>query len=583
MGIEVVDIVDGTVGPAAFYGRCSTEDRQDPRTSRGWQVGAARRFIEPFGAVVVEEFFDVGQSRSVPWERRPAASRLLAALKDPDRRWTAVVVGEGTRCWFGNQFSLAAPRLAAYGVDLWVPELGGRFDARNPSHTMLMSVLGGMSASERQHVQARVRAAMDAQVINEGRHQGGRAPYGYVVVDGGPHPNPSRAALGQRLRVLALDKPAARVVRRIFAECLDGMGDRGIAAGLNRDGVSCPSARRPEQNRHRRGDGWQGGTVRAILNNPRYTGYAVFGRWTKYEKLLDPDDVAAGCVVRFRRSEPGKVVRSLRRAHPAIIDVEDFTLVQLRRRAKAAGGLAALSGSERSGRTTTRVYVLRGRLRCAVCGRKMQAGTRPCEVFYRCLVRTLRPDSPVRAWHPVTVYIRESLIRDVIDRWLVALFAPDHVDETVSALVASQTTATSSSTVEDASRSLVEAETGLRRFRNAIASGVDPVAMVDGINRMQAQRAAAQAALSSAAAQPRLSPSQVRRLVTRLGDVEETLNGGNDVAVEALYARLGLAVRYDAFQCAVELSIHPGCPSAAGSVRRPRLALTALCLTPDSS
>jgi hypothetical protein len=86
------------------------------------------------------------------------------------------VVGEGTRCWFGNQFSLIAPRFAAYGVDLWVPELGGKFDARNPSHKMLMSVLGGMSESERQHVQARVRAAMDAQVVNEGRHQGGRAP-----------------------------------------------------------------------------------------------------------------------------------------------------------------------------------------------------------------------------------------------------------------------------------------------------------------------------------------------------------------------------------------------------------------------
>jgi hypothetical protein len=92
---------------------------------------------------------------------------LLAALKDPGRSWNAVVVGEGTRCWFGNQFSLIAPRFEAYGVELWIPELGGVYDPRNPSHKMLMSVLGGMSESERQHVQARVRAAMDVQVINE--------------------------------------------------------------------------------------------------------------------------------------------------------------------------------------------------------------------------------------------------------------------------------------------------------------------------------------------------------------------------------------------------------------------------------
>ncbi|MDQ2789218.1 MAG: recombinase family protein, partial [Actinomycetota bacterium] len=157
-------------------------------------------------------------------------------------------MGEGTRCWFGNQFSLTAPRFAAYGVDLWVPELGGKFEERNPSHKMLMSVLGGMSESERQHVQARVRAAMDAQVVNEGRHQGGRAPYGYTVIDGGPHPNPRKAAEGYRLRVLAIDDGSAEVVCRIFAEYLDGKGDRAIAGGLNRDNVACPSARRPDQN-----------------------------------------------------------------------------------------------------------------------------------------------------------------------------------------------------------------------------------------------------------------------------------------------------------------------------------------------
>lgn len=80
----------------------------------------------------------------------------------------------------------------------------------------------------------------------------------------------------------------AEVVRRIFAEYLDGRGDRAIANDLNRDGVLCPSARRPDQNRHRLADGWQGSTVRAILENPRHTGYAFFGRWAKHETLLDP-------------------------------------------------------------------------------------------------------------------------------------------------------------------------------------------------------------------------------------------------------------------------------------------------------
>jgi hypothetical protein len=214
-------------------------------------------------------------------------------------------IAVGTRCWFGNQFSLVAPRFANHGVQLWIPELGGRFDSKNPSHKMLMSVLGGMSESERQHIQARVRAAMDAQVRNEGRHQGGRAPFGYLVVDGGCHPNPRKSAEGYRLRVLAIDEEAAGVVRRIFADYLDGKGDRAIAEGLNRDGVPCLSARRPDQNRHRLADGWQGSTVGAILQNPKYTGYAIFGRWTKTEILMDPDNVSEGHVVRFRRASSG--------------------------------------------------------------------------------------------------------------------------------------------------------------------------------------------------------------------------------------------------------------------------------------
>jgi hypothetical protein len=50
-------------------------------------------------------------------------------------------------------------------------------------------------------------------------------------------------------------------------------------------------------------------TIRSILENPRYTEYAFFGRWTKHETLLDPDDVAAGHVTRFRRSNPDRIVR----------------------------------------------------------------------------------------------------------------------------------------------------------------------------------------------------------------------------------------------------------------------------------
>ncbi len=71
------------------------------------------------------------------------------AAAHPTVRVTLPVVSEALELSASAQFSLIAPRFAAYGVELWVPELGGQFDARNPSHKMLMSVLGGMSESER--------------------------------------------------------------------------------------------------------------------------------------------------------------------------------------------------------------------------------------------------------------------------------------------------------------------------------------------------------------------------------------------------------------------------------------------------
>lgn len=237
--------------------------------------------------------------------------------------------------------------------------------------------------------------------------------------------------------MLALDEPTADVVRRIFAEYLDGNGDRAIANLLNRDGIPCPSAHRPDQNRHRLADGWQGSSVRAILDNPRYTGYAIFGRWTKQETLLDPEDVAAGHVVRFKRATPDRIVRSREQAHPAIVSVETFTQVQLLRRSKSAGGLKTARKAERGARKTARSYLLRGLVRCGICGRKMQGATIRKGAYYRCTSRTMAPGSLKLEDHPKTVNLREGVVVEALSGWLHELFHPDNRDRTAAALLGS--------------------------------------------------------------------------------------------------------------------------------------------------
>src|SRR2546423_7699661 len=91
----------------AFYGRVSTEDWQDPVTSRARQLQQAVMLMAGHG-VITAEFFDTGESRTLPWARRPQSAALVAQLADPERGWDAVVIEEYERAFYGSQYALMA-------------------------------------------------------------------------------------------------------------------------------------------------------------------------------------------------------------------------------------------------------------------------------------------------------------------------------------------------------------------------------------------------------------------------------------------------------------------------------------------
>jgi site-specific DNA recombinase len=194
----------------AFYGRVGNTRLQDVVASKAWQITRARQLIEPRGGVIVAEYFDIDHSRALPWQRRPQASQLLAALRDPDRGFNAVVIGEPQRAFYGNQFSLTYPVFEHFGVQLWVPEVGGPIDPGSEAHDLAMTLFGSQSKGERMRIKTRVRAAMGAQTALQGRFLGGRPPYGYRLIDAGEHPNPAKARLGVRLHALEPDPVTAR-------------------------------------------------------------------------------------------------------------------------------------------------------------------------------------------------------------------------------------------------------------------------------------------------------------------------------------------------------------------------------------
>ena len=226
----------------AFYGRVSTEDYQDPVASRARQRDLAGALVAGHGRIVAE-YFDAGQSRMLPWARRPQAAALLAAMADPERGFDVIVIGEYDRAFCGAQYAAMAPLFEHYAIQLWTPEAGGRIDHSAEQHEQLMLALGWQSKREITRTRARVLTAMAAQTREQGRYLGGRPPYGYRLADAGPHPNKAHAAWGWRAHRLEPDPVTAPVVQWMFTQRLARHSLARITRALN--DARCPAHRLP--------------------------------------------------------------------------------------------------------------------------------------------------------------------------------------------------------------------------------------------------------------------------------------------------------------------------------------------------
>ena len=522
----------------AFYGRVSTEDQQDPQSSKQRQVARSTSLIEPHGGAIVAEFFDVGKSRSLPWKRRPEALRLLDAFKDPNRGFDAVVIGEPARAFYGNQFGLTFPVFTHYGVELWVPEVGGRVDPGSDAHELVMALYGGMSKGERSRIKIRVRSAMGAQAKVEGRFLGGRPPYGYQLADAGAHPNPGKAAIGQRLHRLEPDPTSSPIVGRIFADYLGGRGIYAIAEGLTRDGIPSPSAHDPARNRHRDTRAWSKYAVRAILLNPRYTGREVWNRQRRDEVLLDVEDVAAGHQTKLRWNDSSDWIWSTDVKHEALVTSEDFASVQTQMAAHAHRPTTRKSPVGR------RCYVLSGLVRCGLCGRRMQGSWNHEAAHYRCKFPAEYALAN-KIDHPRTAYVRESAIMPELDAWLARLFDRKHLTATVEAMVAAGGPDDASEAASEAARrKLADCDDRLGKYRAALDSGADPVVVAGWMAEVQGERLRAEAELAPVGASQPLSRADVRRLVMSLGDMAKVLANADPEDKMAVYSELGISVIY---------------------------------------
>jgi len=213
-------------------------------------------------------------------------------------------------------------------------------DTTSDAGRMFFTMLGSFADFERATIRTRTWSGK-RKSAELGRNPGMQYSYGYRKAEAGGW---------------AVDEPEAAVVRRVYAEYLQGRSCRLIAFGLNAEGF-----------RTRSGHLWAEAGISRLLRSPLYAGRLVYNRRTTGGRHPGPN--------------PPDAVIAVDNALPAIISAEAWAQVEHVRNVRPRCGRPQ-SGSPRA---HSSAYLLAGLLRCP-CGKAwvgIQGGRRG-ERFYAC-------------------------------------------------------------------------------------------------------------------------------------------------------------------------------------------------------
>ncbi len=387
--------------PVAVLARTSTLALQDPAASLRRQITSAREWLPP-GFYVAGYFWDVESggldldqrghghyeqftSQGIP--RDGGLADLLDEARSASPRFAAVVVEDIERASrdFYNSIKLER-ELSDQGIPLFATDEPADIKGVNPTTLLIRRVKQGFAEYFRLQLKEKVWKG-----LREHSEQGwniGKVPYGYLA-EKVTHPNPSKAAQGLSKTRLALDQDHAPVVEQIYTwRTVDKLAVNTIVRRLNADLAAYPPA-----------DGaWTLGGVAAMLRNPKYTGYQVFGR-TQHGKPVPPSQW---------HWSPAPT-------HPAIVSRAVWDTAQ------EVGAEHATSWGDTTvpHPTAKRSYLLRSRIRCKICDRRMvgriktHRGRDPKGdyTYFICTHDRTNPRHAAKAPdHPATVSARHDLV-----------------------------------------------------------------------------------------------------------------------------------------------------------------------------
>ena len=485
-----------------------------------------------------------------------------------------MVVGEPQRAFYGNQFGNTFPLFEHYGVPLWVPEVGGPIDPDNEAHDLIMSVFGGVSKGERNRIKVRVRAAMAAQAQMEGRYLGGRPPYGYLLIDAGPHPNPAKAADGKRLHALAHRRAGRR----------RGPADlRGVPRRV-RDLCHCRTA---DPRRH----------PLPVRARPRPQPAPLRHRLVQERRPRDPDQPPLHRPTGVEPPAQGRSPhrRARRRARPHDQDaVERPGQVDLLRgdRPPADHRRPRPSSAHRTcwppegavpastSRTApSRVYAFAA---CcsAACASAACKATGPTTRPTTGAGSPTSTPSPTRSATRCNVYLREDAFEADVNGWLTTVFAPHRLHHTVDQMITAQQATGDQAVVQAATDKIADANLKMARYRAALDACGDPEEIGKWTADAKAQRLRAEQDLRQATSTATMTRQQIQDLIEECTDIAADLRNADPGDMASTYRKLGLRLTYHPERQSVRAAASPKpanigkwLVSEGGSTPYPHIAL----------
>jgi site-specific DNA recombinase len=330
--------------PVAVYSRVSSDDQRDRETIQTQREAAERFLAQHPEYVVYRSYEDDGVSGTIPMAQRPQGRLMVADARAG--RFQKVVVYRASRLGREEEDLFAVYNLFVESLGI---ELVGIMELLNDR--MVFGFQSIMSAHYRRQFLADSARGMD-RAAREGRYTGGIVPLGYRVEGRKEH-----ARLIPDDTVIWGDWTAPDLVRRIYYRLgVDGKSCRRIAVELNAMGVPTSYRREGRGVRGQTTQGlWRPGRIRNLVVNPVYKGVLLYGR---------------------RRSKKSKRTQVIEAEVPvpSLVSADLWDAAQ-----------GTLASNRLLAKNTERVYLLRGVMKCGLCGLAFcGAAGRKGVWWYRC-------------------------------------------------------------------------------------------------------------------------------------------------------------------------------------------------------